>query len=57
MRVFQKIRYVDDKEKSMGARMQIATAREVTAFLRLKEGTVCSLALQGKLPGFTPGKS
>ncbi|MDP1989584.1 MAG: helix-turn-helix domain-containing protein [Syntrophales bacterium] len=41
----------------MGKEIQIATVREVAAFLRLKEGTVCSLASQGKLPGFKLGKS
>jgi excisionase family DNA binding protein len=41
----------------MGARMQIATAREVAAVLRLKEETVCRLASQGKLPGLKLGKS
>lgn len=37
--------------------MQIATVREVAAFLKLKESTVCNLASQGKLPGFKLGKS
>jgi excisionase family DNA binding protein len=37
--------------------MQIVTAREIAAFLRLKESTVCSLASHGKLPGFKFGKS
>jgi excisionase family DNA binding protein len=41
----------------MNHRMQIATVREVAAFLRLKECTVYSLASQGKLPGFKLGKS
>lgn len=41
----------------MSARMHIATAREVAAFLRLKEVTVCVLASQGKLPGIKVGKS
>ena len=37
--------------------IQMATVREVAAFLRLKENTVCSLASKGKLPGFKFGKS
>ncbi len=37
--------------------MQIATVREIAVFLQLKESTVCSLASQGKLPGFKLGKS
>jgi excisionase family DNA binding protein len=37
--------------------MQMATAREVATFLRLKECTVCGLASQGKLPGFKLGES
>ena len=41
----------------MGAKMKIVTAREVAAILRLKEGTVCRLASQGKLPGLKLGKS
>jgi excisionase family DNA binding protein len=41
----------------MSEKMQIATVREVAAFLRLKETTVCSLTSQGKLPGFKLGKS
>ena len=41
----------------MGAKMQIATAREIAAVLRLKESTVCSLASRGKLPGVKVGKS
>ena len=57
IRAFQKIRYVGGKEKSTGARMQIARPREIAAVLRLKEGTVCSLASQGKLPEFKLGKS
>jgi excisionase family DNA binding protein len=44
-------------KKSMSEKMQIATVREVAAFLRLREGTVCSLASQGKLPGLKLGKS
>lgn len=43
--------------KPMNAGMQMATAREVAAFLRLKECTVCGLASQGKLPGFKLGES
>jgi excisionase family DNA binding protein len=42
---------------SVSARIQVATVQEVAAFLRLKESTVCSLASQGKLPGFKLGKS
>ncbi|MBA4423326.1 MAG: hypothetical protein C0390_09570 [Syntrophus sp. (in: bacteria)] len=41
----------------MGAKIQIATAREVAAVLRLRESTVCRLASQGKLPGLKLGKS
>jgi excisionase family DNA binding protein len=35
----------------------MATTREVAAFLRLKECTVCGLVAQGKLPGFKLRKS
>ena len=41
----------------MQARMRIGTVREVAAFLRLKEETVCNLTSHGKLPGFKLGKS
>jgi excisionase family DNA binding protein len=41
----------------MGVKMQIATVREVAAFLRLKESTVSSMASQGRLPGFKVGKA
>jgi excisionase family DNA binding protein len=41
----------------MQARMRIGTVREVAAFLKLKEETVCNLTLHGKLPGFKLGKS
>jgi excisionase family DNA binding protein len=44
-------------EKPVSAGMPTATAREVAAFLRLKECTVCRLASQGKLPGFQQGES
>jgi excisionase family DNA binding protein len=37
--------------------MRIMTVKEVAAFLKLKEATVCSLASDGKLPGFKLGKS
>ena len=37
--------------------VQIVTVKEVAAFLKLKEATVCSLAAEGKLPGFKLGKS
>jgi excisionase family DNA binding protein len=37
--------------------MQILTVKEVAAFLKLKEDTVCQLACDGKLPGFKLGKS
>lgn len=37
--------------------MQVATVREVAAFLKLKESTVCRLVSQGQLPGFKLGKS
>jgi excisionase family DNA binding protein len=37
--------------------VRIVTVKEVAAFLRLKEATVCSLAAEGKLPGFKLGKS
>ncbi|MHB8910301.1 MAG: helix-turn-helix domain-containing protein [Syntrophales bacterium] len=37
--------------------MQLVTVREIAVFLRLKESTVCSLASDGKLPGFKLGKS
>jgi hypothetical protein len=46
-----------EMEKPMSAGMQMATAREVATFLRLKECAVCSLASQGKLPGFKLGES
>lgn len=35
----------------------ILTAREVAAYLRLTETTVCKLASSGDLPGFKIGKS
>jgi excisionase family DNA binding protein len=35
----------------------IITAREVAAYLRLTETTVCKLASSGDLPGFKIGKS
>jgi excisionase family DNA binding protein len=35
----------------------ILTAREVAAYLRLTETTVCKLASSGELPGFKIGKS
>jgi excisionase family DNA binding protein len=35
----------------------ILTAREVAAYLRLTETTVCKLAASGDLPGFKIGKS
>jgi excisionase family DNA binding protein len=35
----------------------ILTAREVAAYLRLTETTVCKLAASGELPGFKIGKS
>jgi excisionase family DNA binding protein len=35
----------------------ILTAREVAAYLRLTETTVCKLAVSGELPGFKIGKS
>jgi excisionase family DNA binding protein len=47
----------DGEEKRMRTGMQMATVREVAAFLRLKESTVCSLVSHGKLPGFKFGKS
>jgi excisionase family DNA binding protein len=37
--------------------VRIMTAKDVAEFLKLKEGTVCSLASEGKLPGFKFGKS
>ena len=37
--------------------VRIVTVKEVAAFLKLKEATVCSLASEGKLPGFKLGKS
>ena len=37
--------------------VRIMTVKEVADFLKLKEGTVCSLASEGKLPGFKLGKS
>lgn len=37
--------------------VQIVTVREVATLLQLKESTVCSLAAEGKLPGFKLGKS
>jgi len=39
------------------AMVRIMTVKEVAAFLKLKEATVCSLAAEGKLPGFKLGKS
>jgi excisionase family DNA binding protein len=35
----------------------ILTTREVAAYLRLQETTVCKLAASGELPGFKIGKS
>jgi len=35
----------------------ILTVREVAAYLRLTETTVCNLAASGELPGFKIGKS
>jgi excisionase family DNA binding protein len=37
--------------------VRIVTVREVATLLQLKESTVCSLAAEGKLPGFKLGKS
>ena len=37
--------------------VRIMTVKEVAAFLKLKEATVCTLASEGKLPGFKLGKS
>jgi excisionase family DNA binding protein len=37
--------------------VKIMTVKEVAAFLKLKEATICSLASEGKLPGFKLGKS
>ncbi len=37
--------------------VRIVTVKDVAAFLKLKEATVCSLASEGKLPGFKLGKS
>ena len=37
--------------------VRIVTVREVATLLQLKESTVCSLASDGKLPGFKLGKS
>jgi len=37
--------------------VRIVTVKEVAAFLKLKEATVCSLASEGKMPGFKLGKS
>jgi excisionase family DNA binding protein len=45
------------KETKMQTRVRIATVREVAAFLKVKEETVCNLTLHGKLPGFKLGKS
>lgn len=45
------------EEKQMRPGMQMATVREVAAFLQLKESTVCSLVSRGKLPGCKIGKS
>jgi len=35
--------------------VRIVTVREVATLLQLKESTVCSLAAEGKLPGFKLG--
>ncbi len=37
--------------------MRLMTVREMAVVLHIKESTVCSLASQGKLPGFKLGKS
>jgi len=36
---------------------KILTTREVAAYLRVTETTVCTLAASGELPGFKIGKS
>jgi excisionase family DNA binding protein len=41
----------------MSDTVRIATVKEVAEFLRLKNGTVCRLASEGKLPGLKIGKS
>jgi excisionase family DNA binding protein len=37
--------------------VRIVTVKDVAAFLKLKEATVCNLASEGKLPGFKLGKA
>lgn len=37
--------------------VKIVTVKEVAAFLKLKDATVCNLASEGKLPGFKLGKA
>jgi len=37
--------------------VRIMTVKDVAAILKLKEATVCTLASEGKLPGFKLGKS
>jgi len=37
--------------------VRIVTVKEVAAFLKLKEATVCNLASEGRLPGFKLGKA
>ncbi len=37
--------------------MRLMTVKEMADVLHIKESTVCSLASQGKLPGFKMGKS
>jgi len=41
----------------MGKGVQIVTVKEVAAVLRIKEGTVCRLASEGRLPAVKVGKS
>jgi excisionase family DNA binding protein len=47
----------DQKQPKQSLTDNILTAREVAAYLRLTETTVCKLAASGELPGFKIGKS
>lgn len=49
----------EDRKRQEGQSLgdSILTAREVAAYLRLTETTVCKLASSGDLPGFKIGKS
>jgi len=45
------------QQKRQDLTENILTARDVAAYLRLTETTICKLAASGELPGFKIGKS